>query len=73
MDRLLGVILGEAFDRLERSNGRTAGGRNCACTNLPLDLSSVAGRSLAGQECQRAVARRLKLSVRHVGDLRGDI
>ena len=32
---------------------------------LPLDLSSVTGRTLAWQEGQRAMARRLELSVRH--------
>jgi hypothetical protein len=36
---------------------------------VPLDLSSVTGSTLARQECQRAVARRFVLSVRH-GDVR---
>jgi hypothetical protein len=35
----------------------------------PLDLSSMAGSSLARQEGKRAVAGSLELSVRHVEDL----
>lgn len=31
--------------------------------NVPLDLSSVTGGTLSGQECQRAMARRFKLAV----------
>lgn len=33
--------------------------------DVRLDLSAVAGGPLTGQECQRAMARRFKLSVRH--------
>lgn len=58
---LLGVILGEAGCRSKRAVA-TFGRRR---QHLPLDLASVAGRTLARQECQRPVAGGFELPVGH--------
>jgi hypothetical protein len=62
--------LGHPWGSCRRSRQRMAVGY-VNCSNLPLDLSPVSGGTLSGQESQRAMARRLKLSVRHNGSRRG--
>jgi hypothetical protein len=63
VDGLLGVILREAAGAVSYCSNFW----RCRCgANLPLDLASVSSRTLAGQECQRTVARCLKLPVGHV-------